>query len=52
MRCISFGDPLKAMWDRDSKIVRENFGKKRKSAGFIYVPGSKYREAEGHLSMS
>ena len=29
----------------------ETFGEKRKSTGFIYVPGSKFRLAEGHLSM-
>ena len=51
MRCISFGDPLQAMWNRDKKTTRENFGNKIKSTGFIYVPGSKFREAEGHLSM-
>ena len=39
------------MWDRDRKVARKKFGKKRKSTGFIYVPGSKFREAEGHLSM-
>ena len=51
MRCISFGDPLQTMWDRDSKIARDNFDKKRKSTGLIYVPGSNFCEAEGHLSM-
>ena len=30
IKCISFGDPLQAMWDRYRKIKRENFGKKRK----------------------
>ena len=39
------------MWDRDRKIARDNFGRKRKSTGFIYLPGSKLREAEGHLTM-
>ena len=51
MRCISFGDPLQEMWDRDRKIARKHFGKKRKSTGFIYVPGSEFREAGGYLSM-
>ena len=51
MRCTYFGDPLQKMWDRDRKIAREKFGKKRKSTGFIYIPGPKFREAEGHLSM-
>ena len=40
------------MWERDRKIARDNFGQDRKSTGFIYPPGSKFREAEGHLSMS
>ena len=48
----SFGDPLQAMWDRDRKIVWENVGKKGKPTGFIYVPGSKFREAEGYLLIS
>ena len=39
------------MWERDRKIPRDKFGKKRKSTGFIYLPGSKLREAEGNLSM-
>ena len=50
MRCTYFGDPLQAMWDRYRKIARDNFGK-IKSTGFIYIPGSKFREAEGHLLM-
>ena len=43
--------PIQQMWDRDRKIARDNFGKKRKLTGFIYLPGSKFREAEGHLMM-
>ena len=39
------------MWDRERKTARESFGKKIKSTGFICVPGSKFCEAEGHLSM-
>ena len=39
------------MWDRDRKIARDNFGRKRKPTGFIYLLGSKFREAEGHFSM-
>ena len=39
------------MWDRYRKIARDNLGKKRKPTGFIYLPGPKLREAEGHLSM-
>ena len=30
MKCISFGDPLQAMWDRDRKTARDKFGKKKK----------------------
>ena len=48
MKCISYGDPLQAMWDRDGKIAKDHFGKK--ITGFIYVPGSEFRESEGHLS--
>ena len=44
-------DPMQKMWDRDLKIARDNFGGKRKSTGYIYLPGSKFREAEGHLTM-
>ena len=51
MRCISFGDLLQAMWDRYRKIARDNFGKKRKPTGFIYVPRSEFREAECHFLM-
>ena len=39
------------MWDRDRKIARENFRRKSKSNGFMYLPGSKFHEAEGHLTM-
>ena len=38
MRCTYFGNSLQAMWDRDRKIARDNFVKKRKSTGFIYIP--------------
>ena len=51
MRCTFFGDPIQAMWDRDRKMTGANFGKKRESTGFIFLPGSKFREAEGHLLM-
>ena len=51
MRYTSGFYPIQKMWDRDSKIVRDNFGRKRKPTGFIYFPGSKVREAEGHLTM-
>ena len=51
MKSISFGDPLQAMWDRDRKISKENFCRKRKATGCIYLPGSDFCEAEGHFSM-
>ena len=44
-------DPLQEMWDRDKKIARDNFGRKIKSTRFIYLPESKFHEAEGHLTM-
>ena len=44
-------DPIQKMWDRDSRIARGNFGRKMESTGFIYLPASKFREAEGHLTM-
>ena len=40
------------MWDRESRMARDNFGRKRKATGYIYLPGSKFCEAEGHLTMS
>ena len=51
MRYTSGGDIIQEMWNRDRKIARENFGRKRKPAEFIFLPGEKCREAEGHLSM-
>ena len=39
------------MWDRDRKIARDNYGRKRKPTGFIYLPGSKLCEVEGHFTM-
>ena len=39
------------MWDRDKKTARETFVRQKKRTGFIYVPGSKFREAEGHFMM-
>ena len=44
-------DPLQAMFDRDRKMAKDNVGRKRKSTGCIYLPGSGFHEAEGHLSM-
>ena len=51
MRYTPGYDPINQMWDRYRKIARDNFGRKIKSTGFIYLPGSKYREVEGHLTM-
>ena len=39
------------MFDRDRKMAKENFSRKRKSTECIYIPGSDFRESEGHLSM-
>ena len=44
-------DTVQKLWDRDRKIPRDSFGKKIKSTGFIYLPGSKYREAEVRLKL-
>ena len=51
IRCTYFGDPIQAIWDRDRKIETDNFGKKIKSTEFIFLLESKFREAEGRLSM-
>ena len=32
-------DPIQKMWDRDNKIARNNFERKVKSTGYIYLPG-------------
>ena len=39
------------MWDRDRKTARDNFCRKIKPIGFIYPPGSKLCDAEGHFTM-
>ena len=49
MRYTYGGDPIQEMWDRDRKTARDNFGRKIKYTGFIYLPGSKFRESEVHL---
>ena len=51
MRYTSGCGQIQQMWERDRKTAIENFGRKRKSSGFIYLPGSKLREAEGCLTM-
>ena len=40
MRYTSGCYPIQQMWDRGRKTAREMFGKIRKPAGFIYLPGS------------
>ena len=44
-------DPIQKIWDRYRKIARDNFGRKRESAGLNYLPRSIFRKAEGHLLM-
>ena len=39
------------MRDRDLKAINDNYGRKRKTTSYIYIPWSKYREAEGHLKL-
>ena len=39
------------MFDRDRKEARQNFYKKRKATGCIFLPWSGLREAEGNLKM-
>ena len=51
-RYTSGCEPLQEMWDRYKKKERDNFCRKRRSTVFIYLPGSKFREDEGHLMMS
>ena len=50
MRYTPGYSPIQQMWDIDWKISRDNFGRKIKSTGYIYLPGSKFREAEVHLA--
>ena len=37
--------------DLNQKIIKDNFGRKIKSKRYIYLPGSKYHEAEGYLKL-
>ena len=39
------------MFERNRKMTKDNFGRKRKATGCIYLPGSDFCEAEGHLSI-
>ena len=38
-------------WDRDMIIKNYNFVRKRKSTRYVYLTGSKYCGAEGHLKL-
>ena len=51
MRYTPGYDPIQQLWDRDRKIARDNFCIKIKSTGLIYLAGSRFCEAEGHLTM-
>ena len=51
MRYTPGYDTIQKMWDRYRKIARYNFGRKIKSTGYIYLPGSKFYEAEEHFTM-
>ena len=39
MRYTSGYDPIQQIWDRNWKIARDNFGRKIKSTGYIYLNG-------------
>ena len=39
------------MFDRDRKMAKDNFGRKRKATGCLYLSWSGFREAKGHFSM-
>ena len=51
MRRYSCFDPLQAMFDIDTKVAKDNFGRKRKVTGCIFLPGSGFREADSNLNM-
>ena len=44
-------NPLQSMLDIDFKVARQNFGRKRKPTGCIFLSGSGFREAEGNSKM-
>ena len=44
-------DPIQSMLDRYFKVARQNFGRKRKPTGYIFLSGSGFREAEGNSKM-
>ena len=39
------------MLDRDTKVARQNFARKRKPTEYIFIPGLGFREAESNLKM-
>ena len=39
MRYTPSYDTIQKIWGRYRKIARDGFGRKRKSTGFIYLPG-------------
>ena len=39
------------MLDRDTKVARQNFGRKRNPTGCIFLSGSGLRDAKGNLNM-
>ena len=39
------------MWNRYLKLTKDNFGRKIKPTGYIYLDGSRYCEAKGHLKL-
>ena len=43
-------DQMQQVWDRYRKIEKENLGKKKKTDWIYFLPGSKFRETESHLS--
>ena len=44
-------DPIQAILDRDFKVARQNFCRKIKPTGYIFLSGSGFCEAEGNLKM-
>ena len=51
MTCTPIYDTIQRLWYRYRKIERYNFGRKRKPTGFIYLPVSRFCEAEGQSTI-
>ena len=47
---INWYIPIERKWDRDKKNQEKVLEEKEKT-GYIYLPGSQYRGAEGHLKL-